>query len=67
MIKKRLEDAHGRWPEELHGALHAYRTIPKTATLENPFSLVYGTEAIVPTEMHVKKYSIGTYLSGRKR
>ena len=27
---------------------------PKTATQENPNSLVYGTEAIIPTEMHMR-------------
>ena len=53
-IKKRLEDAHVRWAEELHGVLWAYQTNPTTATLETPFSLVYDTEAIVPTEVHVK-------------
>ena len=26
----------------------------KMATQETPYSLVYGTEAIIPTEMHVK-------------
>ena len=54
MIKERKEKAHRRWAEELHGVLWAYRTTPKTTTLETPFSLVYGTEAIVPTEVHVK-------------
>ncbi|XP_056847422.1 uncharacterized protein LOC130498094 [Raphanus sativus] len=32
MLKKRLEDAHARWAEELHRVLWAYRTTPKTAT-----------------------------------
>ena len=54
MLKKRLEKAHGRWAEELHGVLWAYRTTPKTATQETPFSLVYGTESAIPTEVHVK-------------
>ena len=54
MLKKRLEGSHGMWAEELHGVLWAYRTTPKTATGETPYSLVYGSEAIVPTEMHVR-------------
>ncbi|XP_013628220.1 PREDICTED: uncharacterized protein LOC106334478 [Brassica oleracea var. oleracea] len=54
MLKKRLEGSHGKWAEELHGVLWAYRTTPKTATQENPYSLVYGSEAIIPTEMHVR-------------
>ena len=54
MLKKRLEKAHGRWVKELHGVLWAYRTTPKTATLETPYSLVYSAEAMGPTEVHVK-------------
>ena len=54
MQKKRLESSQGLWAEELHGVLWAYRSTPKTATQETPYSLVYGTEAIIPTEMHVK-------------
>ncbi|WZZ27375.1 hypothetical protein YC2023_010776 [Brassica napus] len=54
MLKKRLEGSHGKWAEELHGVLWAYRTTPKTATGETPYSLVYGSEAIVPTKMHVR-------------
>ena len=54
MLKKRLEGSHGKWAEELHGVFWAYRTTPKTATQENPYLLVYGSEAIIPTEMHVR-------------
>ncbi|XP_048613399.1 uncharacterized protein LOC125587233 [Brassica napus] len=54
MLKKRLEGSHGKRAEELHGVLWAYRTTPKTATGETPYSLVYGSEAIIPTEMHVR-------------
>ena len=54
MLKKRLEGSHGKWAEVLHGVLWAYRTTPKTATRETPYSLVYGSEAIIPTEMHIR-------------
>ncbi|WZZ44807.1 hypothetical protein YC2023_041066 [Brassica napus] len=54
MLKKRLEGSKGKWAEEFLGVLLAYRTTPKTATGETPYSLVYGSEAIVPTEMHVR-------------
>ena len=52
-LRKRLELAKGRWVEELPGVLWAYRTTPRTATGESPFSLVYGTEAVIPTELSI--------------
>lgn len=59
MLKRGLEGAHGKLAEELHGVLWAYRTTPKTATQETPYLLVYGTEAIAPTDVYVR-----TNLSG---
>nr|XP_016507139.1 PREDICTED: uncharacterized protein LOC107824846 [Nicotiana tabacum] len=47
----RLEAAKGKWPEELPGFLWAYRTVAKSSTGETPFSLVYGTEALIPVEV----------------
>ncbi|CAA7027871.1 unnamed protein product [Microthlaspi erraticum] len=54
MLKKRLESAKGKWVEELPGVLWAYRTTSKIATGETPYSLVYGMEAVVPSEVTVK-------------
>ncbi|XP_048622714.1 uncharacterized protein LOC125591869 [Brassica napus] len=59
MLKKRLEGSHGKFAEELHGVLWAYRTTPNTTTGETPYSLVYGSEAIIPTEMHVRTTASG--------
>ncbi|XP_019229964.1 PREDICTED: uncharacterized protein LOC109210936 [Nicotiana attenuata] len=50
-LKKRLEESNGKWPEVLPGILWAYRTIAKTSTGKTPFSLVYGTEALIPIEI----------------
>ncbi|XP_012086469.1 uncharacterized protein LOC105645473 [Jatropha curcas] len=36
---------------ELNSVLWAFRTTPKKATRETPFSLVYGTEAAIPIEV----------------
>ncbi|XP_009123662.2 uncharacterized protein LOC103848524 [Brassica rapa] len=60
MLKKRPEGSQGNWAEELHEVLWAYRTTPKTATQETPYALVYGAEAIIPIEMHVKTTISGT-------
>ncbi|KAL0444489.1 UNVERIFIED_CONTAM: hypothetical protein Slati_2171600 [Sesamum latifolium] len=50
-IKRRLERVGGNWAEELTSVLWAYRTTPRGSTGETPFSLVYGTEAIIPAEL----------------
>uniref|UniRef100_A0A2N9H6C8 RNase H type-1 domain-containing protein n=1 Tax=Fagus sylvatica TaxID=28930 RepID=A0A2N9H6C8_FAGSY len=50
-IKKRLEDAKGRWVEELPNVLWTFRTTPRRSTGETPFSLAYGSEAVIPLEI----------------
>ncbi|KAL0393012.1 UNVERIFIED_CONTAM: hypothetical protein Sradi_2524000 [Sesamum radiatum] len=44
--------------EELTNVLWAYRTTPRGSTGENPFSLVYGTEALIPAELGVPSHRI---------
>ena len=50
-LKKKLGEKKGKWAEELTFALWADRTTSKNATGQTPFSLVFGTEAMLPTEM----------------
>ena len=50
-LKKRLDDAKGNWSEELPSVLWAYRTTIRGPTGETPFSLTYGTEAVIPVEL----------------
>ncbi|KAG7557017.1 Ribonuclease H domain [Arabidopsis suecica] len=52
-LKKRLNARKGGWYDELQPVLWAYRTTPRRATCETPFSLVYGMEAVVPAELNV--------------
>ena len=49
-LKKRLNDAKGKWVEELPHVLWTYRTTPRRSTGETPFSMTYGTEAVIPLE-----------------
>ena len=49
-LKKRLDDAKGRWVEELPHVLWTYRITPRKSTRETPFSMTYGTEAVIPLE-----------------
>nr|CAN69893.1 hypothetical protein VITISV_005621 [Vitis vinifera] len=50
-LKKRLEQAKGKWVEELPSVLWAYRTTPGRLTGNTPFALAYGMDAIIPTEI----------------
>ena len=49
-LKKRLDDAKGKWVEELLHVLWTYRTMPRRSTGETPFSMTYGAEAVIPLE-----------------
>ncbi|XP_070026190.1 uncharacterized protein [Nicotiana sylvestris] len=51
ILKKKLEDAKGLWPELLPEVLWAYRTTPKTSTGKTPYSLVYRIDAVIPVEI----------------
>ena len=46
----------GLWAEELPTLLWAYWTTPWATTGETPFSLTYGHEAVVPTEIGLPTY-----------
>ena len=49
-LKKRLDDAKGKWVEELSHVLWTYQTTPCRSTGETPFSMTYGAEAVIPLE-----------------
>ena len=49
-LKKRLDDAKGKWVEELPHVLQTYRTMPRRSTRETLFSMTYGAEAVIPLE-----------------
>ena len=50
-LKKRLDTAKGKWTEELMEVLWAYRCTPQSSTKEAPYSLVYGTDAMISVEI----------------
>ncbi|XP_019173486.1 PREDICTED: uncharacterized protein LOC109169042 [Ipomoea nil] len=52
-LKKKLESVGGEWVEELDAILWAYRTTPRRATRETPFSLAYGFETRAPAEVAI--------------
>nr|XP_023928936.1 uncharacterized protein LOC112040277 [Quercus suber] len=49
-LKKRLDDAKGKWVEELPHVFWTYRTTPRRSTGKTPFSMTYGAEAVIPLE-----------------
>ena len=55
-IKKQLEKAKGGWVDKLPLALWAHRTTHKTATGHTPFSLAYGSEAMILVETEVPSH-----------
>ena len=55
-IKKQLEKAKGGWVDKLPLALWAYRTTHKPAIGHTPFSLAYGSEAMIPVEVEVHSH-----------
>uniref|UniRef100_A0A2N9I4R3 Integrase catalytic domain-containing protein n=2 Tax=Pentapetalae TaxID=1437201 RepID=A0A2N9I4R3_FAGSY len=53
ILSKMVFDYGSNWNSHLADVLWAYRGSPKTATGFTPFSLVYGTDTISPTELVV--------------
>nr|GEV52520.1 reverse transcriptase domain-containing protein [Tanacetum cinerariifolium] len=55
-IKSRLGEGNKNWVEELPHVLWAHRTMIKSSHDDTPFSLTYGTEAVIPTEIGMPTY-----------
>ena len=49
-LKKRLDDAKGKWVEELPHILWTYRTTPRRPIGEMPFPMTYGVKAVILLE-----------------
>ena len=49
-LKKRLDDAKGKWVDELPHVLLTYRTTPRRTIGKTPFSMTYGVEAVILLE-----------------
>nr|GEV63081.1 reverse transcriptase domain-containing protein [Tanacetum cinerariifolium] len=57
-IKSRLGVGNNNWVEELPYVLWAHRTMIKSSHGDTPFSLNYGTEAVIPVEIGMPTYRI---------
>jgi hypothetical protein len=67
-LKKRLHDAAntkgGKWIKELPNALWGLRTQPTKSTRQSPYFLVYGSEAILPTDVMWESPAVEQYDEG---
>ncbi|GJW08421.1 reverse transcriptase domain-containing protein [Tanacetum coccineum] len=50
-IKARLDARSKNWMEEISHVLWAHRTMIKSSNRDTPFSLTYGTKAVIPAEI----------------
>ena len=57
-LKKRLDDAKGKWH-----VLWTYRTTPRRSTGETPFSMTYGVEAVILLETGFPTLKTSTFSS----
>ncbi|GKA83830.1 reverse transcriptase domain-containing protein [Tanacetum coccineum] len=57
-LKARLGRERVGWVDELPNILWAHRTMLKTSNGETPFSLTYGSEAVIPIEIGMPTYRI---------
>nr|GEY59943.1 hypothetical protein [Tanacetum cinerariifolium] len=55
-IKARLGERNKNWVEELLHVLWAHRTMIKSSHGDTPFSLTYGTEAVISAEIEMPAY-----------
>nr|GEX75013.1 reverse transcriptase domain-containing protein [Tanacetum cinerariifolium] len=55
-IKARLGEGNNNWVEELLHVLWPHRTMIKSSHGDTPFSLTYGTEVVIPTEIEMPTY-----------
>lgn len=53
-MKTKLERDRGTWVEELPNMLWSFRTTPREAIRETPFSMVYRVKTVLPVEFGVK-------------
>lgn len=53
ILKSRLSEKKRTWVGELLGVLWVYWTTHKVSTRKTPFSLAFGHEAVIPTEIEM--------------
>ena len=57
-ILRKMVQSSRQWHEKLPFALLGYRTTVRTLVGATPYSLVYGTEAVIPAEIEISSLRI---------
>ena len=60
-LKKKIEGAKGTWDEQLPGILWVSHTTIKDATSHTSFSLVYGSEVVLPVKIGIPSTRVTYY------
>jgi hypothetical protein len=61
ILKKKLPNKKGGWVEYIPKILWSYRTTSRTTTRETPYSLMFGTEVVIPAEIGSPSFRIQHY------
>ena len=60
-----MDDAKGKWVEELSHVLWAYHTTPRRSIGEMPFSMTYVVEAVIPLETGFPTLRSNSFISSK--
>ncbi|GFZ01052.1 hypothetical protein Acr_14g0006870 [Actinidia rufa] len=60
-LKARLDKSKDEWVEDLPSILWAYHPMSRIPTGETPFSMVYGSESVIPVELGMLSFKISNF------
>ncbi|GFY88793.1 hypothetical protein Acr_06g0007330 [Actinidia rufa] len=60
-LKARLERSKSEWAEDLPSVLWAYYTTSRIPTGETPYSMVFGTESVIPVEIGMPNFRTSNF------
>ncbi|GFY85492.1 hypothetical protein Acr_04g0002300 [Actinidia rufa] len=60
-LKARLERSKSEWAEDLLSILWAYHTTSRIPTGETPYSMVFGTESVIPVEIGLPSFRTSNF------
>ncbi|GFY87521.1 hypothetical protein Acr_05g0011600 [Actinidia rufa] len=60
-LKARLDRSKSEWAEDLPSILWAYHTTSRIPTSETPYSMVFGTESVIPVEIGMPSFRTSNF------